>query len=266
LAKASGFFCGISITRRFIATFTSLPSDLTLLLATLSIMVGAFAITGVPTKVGFLLLDAAGVNLFLMVIVAFFFGALLGTGLPPAPTYILTALVIAPPMIKAGVNPWCVHFFAFFLAVWGELTPPTSVVAAVTAKIAETSFIATLFRAIKLCSSLFVLMAAAFVRPELVLEPGPAQIGALVLVGTATVALTFALQARFSETATSDYALRILLAAVAFVILFSPNEVVAGLACVPAAAIVLYWFLRRRREHDTPGVALRDGEAPASGG
>ena len=41
-------------------------------------------------------------------------------GLPPAPTYILTALVIAPQMIKVGVDPWPVHFFAFFLAVWGS--------------------------------------------------------------------------------------------------------------------------------------------------
>ena len=89
---------------------------------------------GVPTKVGFILVDAAGINLVAMALVAFGFGALLGMGLPPAPTYILTALVIAPHMIKAGLDPWPVHFFAFFLAVWGELTPPTSVVAAVTSK------------------------------------------------------------------------------------------------------------------------------------
>jgi TRAP transporter 4TM/12TM fusion protein len=240
---------------RFIDTFTSMTSDLTLLLATLSIMVGAFAITGVPTKVGFLLLDAAGVNLLAMVLVAFFFGALLGTGLPPAPTYILTALVIAPPMIKAGVNPWCVHFFAFFLAVWGELTPPTSVVAAVTAKIAETSFIATLFRAIKLCASLFVLMAAAFVRPELVLEPGAAQLGALGLVATSTVALTFALQARFSEAAAQDYTIRIVLATFAMLILFYPDALVAALACIPAAAIIGFWFLRRRDATAKPAIA-----------
>ena len=59
-------------------------------------------ITGVPTKIGALLVAAAGVNLAAMAIVAFFFGALLGTGLPPAPTYIITALVIAPPMIRVG--------------------------------------------------------------------------------------------------------------------------------------------------------------------
>ena len=112
-----------------------------------------------------------------MVVLAFVFGALLGTGLPPAPTYILVAIVIAPPMIKVGVNPWVVHFFAFFLGVWGELTPPTSIVAAVTAKIANASFYQTLGRALQICVSLFTLMAGVFVHPELVIEPGLAQIG-----------------------------------------------------------------------------------------
>ena len=97
-----------------------MTADLTLLLATLSIMTGALVITGVPTKIGALLIEAAGVNLAAMAIVAFVFGALLGTGLPPAPTYILTALVIAPPMIRVGVDPWVVHFFAFFLARLGR--------------------------------------------------------------------------------------------------------------------------------------------------
>jgi len=84
-----------------------------------------------PHQLGAILIDLADVKLAAMVVLAFVFGAILGTGLPPAPTYILVAIVIAPPMIRVGVNPWVVHFFAFFLGVWGELTPPTSLVGAV---------------------------------------------------------------------------------------------------------------------------------------
>ncbi len=231
---------------RFVDNFANMTADLTLLLATLSIMTGALVITGVPTKIGALLIAAAGVNLAAMVILAFFFGALLGTGLPPAPTYIITALVIAPPMIRVGVDPWVVHFFAFFLAVWGELTPPTSVVAAVTAKIAETSFMQTLFRAITICVSLFVLMAGVFTRPELVLEPGVAQIGAMLLIMTATVGITFSIQARFSDRRVIDLPLRLALAAFALVVLFHPDRQMATLACVPVGLFVGYWVLRRR--------------------
>ena len=231
---------------RFIDTFASMTAELTLLLATLSILTSAFVNTGVPPKVGFILVEAAAINLAAMVVVAFLFGALLGMGLPPAPTYILTALVIAPQMIKAGVDPWPVHFFAFFLAVWGELTPPTSVVAAVTSKIARASFIGTLVRAIGLCMSLFVLMAAMFLRPEVVLEPGLAQLAATGLVLAAAVGLTFSLQARFSPNRLADLVARTVLAGFAVVALAHPDPWIAALACIPVAIFAGYWFLRRR--------------------
>jgi TRAP transporter 4TM/12TM fusion protein len=232
---------------RLIDNFASMTSDLTLLLATLSIMTGAFVITGIPTKIGTILIEAAGVNLATMVIVAFVFGALLGTGLPPAPTYILTALVIAPPMIKAGADPWVVHFFSFFLAVWGELTPPTSVVAAVTAKIADAPFGATLWRALQICISLFMLMAGVFVRPELVLKPGLEQFGAAGLILASTVGVVFAIQARFSETRAYDIAMRVGLFAISMVVLFHPSELVATLAGIPVLGMVGYWVMLRRR-------------------
>ena len=231
---------------RFVDSFAGMTADLTLLLATLSIMTGALVITGVPTKIGSILIQTAGVNLVAMVAVAFFFGALLGTGLPPAPTYIITALVIAPPMIKVGVDPWVVHFFSFFLAVWGELTPPTSVVAAVTAKIADAPFMQTLFRGITICVSLFVLMFGVFTRPELVLEPGVEQLEAMLLMMASTIGLSFAIQAQFSDRREIDVPLRLALAASALVVLFHPNEQVAVLACVPVGLFVAYWLLRRR--------------------
>ena len=231
---------------RFVDYFASMTADLTLLLATLSIMTGALVITGVPTKIGGILIQMAGINLAAMALVAFFFGALLGTGLPPAPTYIITALVVAPPMIKVGVDPWVVHFFAFFLAVWGEVTPPTSVSAAVTAKIANAPFLQTLFGAITICVSLFVLMAGVFTRPELVLEPGVAQLGAMVLITVATIGITFSIQAHFAERREFDVTLRLALAAIALVVLLHPDRQLAWLTCLPVAGFVGYWWLRRR--------------------
>jgi TRAP-type uncharacterized transport system fused permease subunit len=150
-------------------------------------------------------------------------------------------------MIKVGVDPWVVHFFSFFLAVWGELTPPTSVVAAVTAKIADAPFLTTLNRAIVLCVSLFMLMAGVFVRPELVLEPGPAQLGAAALILIATIGVTFSIQARFSEIRVHDLALRLTLAGVSLLVLFLPSELAAALASIPVLGLIASWLLRQRR-------------------
>jgi TRAP transporter 4TM/12TM fusion protein len=232
---------------RFIENFALVTADLTLLLATLSIMTGVFVITGIPTKVGSLLMEAAGMHLIAMILVAFFFAAVVGTGLPPAPTYILTALVIAPTMVKVGIDPWVVHFYAFFLAVWGELTPPTSVVAAVAAKIADASFMGTLFRGIQLCVVLFVLMGGIFSRPELVLEPGLAQLGAFGLLLAAVVGIQFSIQAKYSEKKIRDLFTRGLLAALSLVVLFHPNIRLATIAIMPIGVFVGYWVLKKRK-------------------
>jgi TRAP transporter 4TM/12TM fusion protein len=232
--------------RRVLDSYIEMLVDIALLLATLSIMTGALVITGVPTKLGALLVEAGGVNLAAMVAMAFIFGAILGTGLPPAPTYILVAIVVGPPFIKIGVDPWVVHFFAFFMGVFGELTPPTSITAAITSKIANASFYLTMWRSVQICVSLFTLMAGVFVRPELVVAPGMAQLGAGLLILVATLGITFSLQSRYAERRSVDLAARLALAAVSLVALLHPSEQVAALACVPVLIMMGYWLVRRR--------------------
>lgn len=247
---ASGQWSGqafIAPLRRFLDAYIDMIADIALLLATLSIMTGALVITGVPTKLGSLLVDAAGVNMAAMVAMAFIFGAILGTGLPPAPTYILVAIVIAGPFIKVGVNPWVVHFFAFFIGVFGELTPPTSITAAITSKIAGASFYTTMWRSVQICVSLFTLMVGVFVHPELVIKPGLDQMGAAYLVLVSTVGITFTLQATFAETRAADLGARIVLAAMSLYILFSFNDTAATVVSFFVLAAVGYWFVVRRK-------------------
>jgi TRAP-type uncharacterized transport system fused permease subunit len=237
---------------RFLDSYIDMITDIALLLATLSIMTGALVITGVPTKLGQLLVDAAGVNLAAMVGVGFLFGAVLGMGLPPAPVYILVAIVIVPAFVQVGVNPWVAHFFAFFIAVFGELTPPTSITAAITSKIANASFYVTLWRSVQICVSLFTLMAGIFVHPELVIKPGIEQMGAAYLILVSTVGITFSLQATYSETKMVDWSVRLVLAGFALYILLSYNDALATACSFVVLAIIGYWLVVRRKQQQRP--------------
>jgi TRAP transporter 4TM/12TM fusion protein len=243
--------------RRFLDSYIEMITDISLLLATLAIMTGALVITGVPVKLGSLLVEAAGVNLAAMVGMGFIFGVILGCGLPPAPTYILVAIVIAPPFIHAGVNPWVVHFFAFFLGVFGELTPPTSITAAITSKIANASFYSTLARSMQICVALFTLMVGIFIHPDIVVKPGLDQLGSSLLIGIATIGITFSLQASFVDRRALDRALRVALAVVALAVLLSSNVVIATACAVPVLVAIVYWLVvrRRRLEGGDAGVA-----------
>ncbi|OGA34834.1 MAG: TRAP transporter, partial [Betaproteobacteria bacterium RIFCSPLOWO2_12_FULL_64_23] len=112
--------------RLSIETHADMTSYLTLLLATLGIMIGLFTVTGFINRMGGMLLDLGSWNIMAMIGMSFIFGWLVGMGLPPTATYIIGAVIIVGPMTKLGINPWVAHFFVFLLSVWGELSPPTS--------------------------------------------------------------------------------------------------------------------------------------------
>ncbi len=110
--------------RVMIETHAELTSYLTLMLCTLGIMVGLFTVTGFINRMGGMLLKLGEFHIIAMVLMAWVFGWLVGTGLPPTATYIVLAVIVVDPMRKMGVDPWVAHFFCFLIAVWGELSPP----------------------------------------------------------------------------------------------------------------------------------------------
>jgi TRAP transporter 4TM/12TM fusion protein len=231
---------------RLVGIFSVTTSELTILLSTLGILTAGFTITGVPDKVGVLMLRLAEFHLVAMVLTAFVFGYLVGMGLPVTPTYIVTAVVIAPFMIRAGVDPWVVHYFAFLVAVFGELSPPTSVTAAVTSRIAQASFMGTMFHAMGMCLPLLTMMGAIFARPELIVVPGLAQIPAFALVLTGTLGLSLALQGNYAFNPWLDRAVRLALGLLSALALFHPSYEVGTLAALPGAILIVYGLYRSR--------------------
>jgi TRAP-type uncharacterized transport system fused permease subunit len=181
--------------------FATFVADLTLLLATLGIMTGLLTVTGLPTKVGFALMDVSHGSIVLLLLISFFFGYLVGLGLPPAATFIITAIIIVPYMIDAGINPWLGYFYSFFIGVFSELSPPTSVTAAVASKIAEASFMKTMSYAMMVCVPLFVLMPGIFLYPNTVVNPGLSQLvdGAILAIVSTALATSFWTPAKNSK-------------------------------------------------------------------
>jgi TRAP transporter 4TM/12TM fusion protein len=210
--------------RRAIETHAEMTSYLTLLLATLGIMIGLFTVTGFINRMGAMLLDLGSWNIIAMVFMAWIFGWLAGAGLPPTATYIIGAVVIVPPMRQLGIDPWVAHFFVFLMSVWGELSPPTSLTAAVSARIANASFLRTMWEALKICAPITLMTFAIFTRSNMVISPGWAQIADMLLVLVATCGITFAMFGRCLENPVADIAARVLLAAVSFLTMFYPDD------------------------------------------
>jgi TRAP transporter 4TM/12TM fusion protein len=222
--------------RRGIETHAEMTSYLTLLLATLGIMIGLFTVTGFINRMGGMLLDLGAWNIVAMIGMAWVFGWLAGTGLPPTATYIIGAVVIVPPMRKLGIDPWVAHFFVFLLSVWGELSPPTSLTAAVSARIANVSFMQTMFQALKICAPITLMTFAIFSRSNMVTTTGWWAIADTALVLASTLGIAFAMFGRTHNNRAVDVMLRCLVAAIAFVTMFHPDMSVSAMV---AGVVVL---------------------------
>ena len=229
-----------------VETHAEMTSYLALLLATLGIMIGLFTVTGFINRMGGMLLDLGAWNVAAMVFMAWIFGWLAGAGLPPTATYIIGAVVIVRPLQELGINPWVAHFFVFLLSVWGELSPPTSLTAAVSARIANASFLRTMYEALKICAPITFMTFAIFARSEMVVSPGWAQLVATVLVLIATSGVTVAMFGRFVTRPASDIALRCALAAVSFVVMLHPSRTVALFTAVAVVPFSLIGIWRHR--------------------
>lgn len=243
--------------RLCLETHADMASYLTLLLATLGIMIGLFTVTGFINRMGGMLLDLGAWNIMAMVFMAYLFGWLVGAGLPPTATYIIGAVVIVQPLVSLGVNPWVAHFFVFLLSVWGELSPPTSLTAAISSRIAEASFMRTMWEALKLCLPITLMTFAVFTRSEMVITPGWTQILNTIAMLIGTCGFAFAMFGRYTRNSLTDVALRLLLTLLAGVVLFHPNDTFALSVSPLVLAGVVVGILRHRIV--SPPAALPEG-------
>ena len=254
----------INNLRLCLETHADMTSYLTLLLATLGIMIGLFTVTGFINRMGGMLLNLGAWNILAMIFMAYVFGWLVGAGLPPTATYIIGAVVIVQPLVSLGINPWVAHFFVFLLSVWGELSPPTSLTAAISSRIAEASFMRTMWEALKLCLPITLMTFAIFTRSEMVVTPGWTQVlnTAAMLIGAS--GLAFAMFGSYTRNFAADVALRLLLTAVSGVVLFHPNDTFA-LSVSPLVLIGLVIGILRHRVISPPAARAKpvNGESEA---
>ena len=92
--------------------------------AAAGILVGVVNLTGLGLKLSDIIISLAGANLILTLIYAAVALWILGLALPITATYIIAAVIVAPALVKLGVNELAAHMFIFYYAVLSEVSPP----------------------------------------------------------------------------------------------------------------------------------------------
>ncbi len=161
--------------------------NLVAILAGIGLVVGALSITGVGTAFSRELVNLAGGNLFLLLILGALTSFILGMGMTVSACYIFLAIVLAPALVQAGLNQMASHMFILYWGMLSFITPPVALAAVAAAGIARARPMQTAFTSMRLGLPLFLLPFMFVLNPALILQGEP---GAIILaVGTALVAI-----------------------------------------------------------------------------
>jgi len=234
---------------RALEAFAGVTAPLILLLAMLGVMINLFVVSGWMIKLMGLLATVGEYNVIALIAVGFGIGLFLGLGIPPSACYILSAVIVIPPMVRIGINPWVAHFFLFFIAVISEYSPPTSLVAAVASRISGASFMKTMMVTLEISIPFFFLTFAIFNWDILLLKPGLAQLAALGVLTIGCCTAAAAIHGRLFERKIYDLSSRFLILLLSLFILFYPKGTLSALALIPAAATI--FLVIRRTEKAT---------------
>ena len=88
----------------------------------IGILVGSIEMTGAGTKFTSELLSISGGNLFLLLALTAVAAFILGMGMTAVSVYILTVVLIAPAIVRAGVEPIAAHLFLFYFGCLSFIT------------------------------------------------------------------------------------------------------------------------------------------------
>ena len=107
--------------------------------------------------------------------------------MPTAALYILVATLVAPPMIKVGVDPLAAHLFVFYFGLLSHLTPPVALAAYAAANLSGSRPLETAVAAMTIAWPAFVVPFLFALSPELILKGAVLDVAVTVVTAVAGI-------------------------------------------------------------------------------
>jgi len=138
--------------------------------ALVGFIVGTSSLTSLGLTISNNIIDIAGGNLLLTLVMSMCACIILGMGLPTTANYIVCSTIIAPALIGMSVLPLAAHLFVFYFGIMADITPPVCLAAFTGAGIAGASPSKTGFTATRIAIASFMLPYCFVYNPMLLLQ------------------------------------------------------------------------------------------------
>ena len=149
--------------------------------ACVGIIVGVCGLTGFALNVASTIVSIGQNSLFLTLLFTMITCMILGMGLPSIPSYLITATIAAPALVKLGIPALAAHMFCFYFAMFANLTPPVALAAFAAAGLSGGDPMKTGFASVKLALAGFIVPFMFVYNQQLMLEDVTFLIGLRVM-------------------------------------------------------------------------------------
>lgn len=240
--------------------------------AAAGLVIGAIDLTGLAGKFTYLIFSITGGYLIPALLVAMVISVLLGMGMPTPAVYVMTAALVAPPLLDLGVPLLETHMFLLYFAAMSAITPPIAVAAFTAAPIANANPMRIGFQAVKLATVGFIFPFVFVFRPGLLMQGSALQIlDATVSGAIVAFALAAAVEGWFGRGPLAWWERVVLLGLGIFVVY--PSVVTTAVGAVVIAALLGYRYRKprwapepeKRRPSPEPDVQVSEKKTVASG-
>ncbi|MFB6235691.1 MAG: TRAP transporter permease [Halopenitus sp.] len=211
--------------------------DITILLASLGIVIRALIVTGFAQQLSSYLVALSAGNQVVMLLLAMLAAIFFGMGMSTTAAYMIVAVLVAPSLVQIGIPDFTAHMFVFYFAIVSNITPPIALSVIIGQGIAGSKFWETALESLKLGFPMF-LLPFAFMYNQALLYPSLMTIVSFLLVFSGFVAFSVAFTGRISEEVSAP--VRVGFFALGAGAVFAPMVVAQAILAVVIALSIVY--------------------------
>ena len=160
----------------FLLATGRLFAELAAILVGIGLIVGSLSYSGKIGTLAFELLQLAGNNVALLLILGALASFIMGIGVTVTVAYIILALTLAPALTDSGLSLMGVHMFMLYWGMLSYITPPVALGSFAAASLAQANPMRTGFESMKLGTIIYFVPFFFVLDPGLIMQGEPLHI------------------------------------------------------------------------------------------
>ncbi|PLR80127.1 C4-dicarboxylate ABC transporter [Bacillus canaveralius] len=137
--------------------------------AAAGMIVGVIVLTGIGLKFANGLIDLAGGQVFITLIMTMVASLILGMGVPTTANYVITSTIAAPVLVELGFPLLAAHMFVFYFGIVADITPPVALAAFAASGIGQSDPLKTGVESTRLAIAAFIIPYIFVFSPQMLL-------------------------------------------------------------------------------------------------